>query len=128
VALILIVEDNPTNRMLAHVIVERAGHEPLATDNVFEALRLAHRHIPALILMDIRLPGLDGIEATRRLKRRPSTRDIPIIAVTAQAMPGDESRIRAGGCDGYLRKPYRPAQLLDMIAAFLPPMAGLPAH
>jgi two-component system cell cycle response regulator DivK len=110
VATILIVEDNPANMALGVFLLESAGHSVLTATNAEAGLTLAHSRKPDLILMDIQLPGMDGLEATALLKQDDETRAIPVIALTALAMKGDEQRIRAAGCDGYIAKPmaYRP--------------------
>ena len=106
-ATVLIVEDNPANMILAMFLLQSAGHTVLSATDAEAGLTLARDEHPHLILMDIQLPGMDGLEATMILKRDDSTRDIPVIALTALAMKGDEERIRAAGCDGYIAKPMR---------------------
>jgi two-component system cell cycle response regulator DivK len=115
-ACVLIVEDHPANLKLARLILESAGHEVLARDNAVESLQAASELRPDLILMDIHLPGMDGLEAIRRLKADRATVDIPVIALTAFAMPDDAQRMHAAGCDGYLAKPYRRAALVKAVA------------
>lgn len=102
---ILVVEDNPANMKLAAFLLEKEGHEVLRAADAAEGLRLARERRAELVLMDIQLPGMDGLEATRRLKADPATAAIPVIALTAFAMKGDEERMRAAGCDGYISKP-----------------------
>jgi two-component system cell cycle response regulator DivK len=104
-ARILIVEDNAANMKLATFILESANHTVIAATDAEAGLTLARDQCPDLILMDIQLPGMDGLEATALLKQEPITRAIPVIALTALAMKGDEERIRAAGCDGYIAKP-----------------------
>jgi two-component system cell cycle response regulator DivK len=117
---ILLVEDNPSNLKLASFLLEQAGHTVLQAVSAEDGLALAHGEPPpGLILMDIQLPGMDGLEATRRLKADPSTRAIPVIALTALAMQGDEARLRAAGCDGYLAKPIQYRNFLAQVDAFL---------
>jgi len=118
-AKILIVEDNPTNLTFEVFLLESAGHAVLTAGDAEAGLTLAHDEHPDLILMDIQLPGMDGFEATKLLKRDPGTSDIPVIALTALAMRGDEERIRAAGCDGYIAKPLRYQEFLATIAAQL---------
>jgi two-component system cell cycle response regulator DivK len=118
-ATILIVEDNPTNMRLAVFLVERAGHSVLTATDAESGLTLARAQKPNLILMDIQLPGIDGLAAISLLKQDESTRAIPVIALTALAMKGDEERIRAAGCDGYIAKPMRYKEFLASIAAQL---------
>jgi two-component system cell cycle response regulator DivK len=108
---ILIVEDHPTNRKLIVLILEKAGYEVLQAASAEEALKLACKEQPALILMDIQLPGMNGLDATRLLKQDSLTCKIPVVAVTAMAMKGDSERIEAAGCDGYVAKPLRYKEL-----------------
>ena len=115
-ATILIVEDNPTNMRLAAYVLESAGHTVLTASDAEAGLMLARETLPALILMDIQLPDMDGLEATAHLKADPATRAIPVIALTALAMKGDEERIRAAGCDGYIAKPMSYKDLLATVA------------
>ncbi len=120
-ARILIVEDNPANMTLATFLLESAGHSVLTATDGETGLRLAREEHPALILMDIQLPGMDGLEAVGLLKRDEATRGIPVIALTALAMKGDEERIRAAGCDGYIAKPIRYQDFLAAVATELAP-------
>ena len=115
-ATILIVEDNPTNMTLAVYVLESAGHVVLTATDAEAGLTLARSALPNLILMDIQLPGMDGLEATAHLKEDASTRAIPVIALTALAMKGDEERIRAAGCDGYIAKPMNYKDFLATVA------------
>jgi two-component system cell cycle response regulator DivK len=119
VAKVLIVEDNAANMTLAMFLLQSAGHTVLTATDAEAGLTLAREEQPNLILMDIQLPGMDGLEATRLLKRDDATRAIPVIALTALAMKGDEERIRAAGCDGYIAKPMRYQEFLATIAAQL---------
>jgi two-component system cell cycle response regulator DivK len=105
VATILLVEDNETNMKLSLFLLESADHTVITAMNAEVGLTLAREQKPDLILMDIQLPGMDGLQATTLLKADEVTRDIPVIALTALAMKGDEERIRAAGCDGYIAKP-----------------------
>jgi two-component system, cell cycle response regulator DivK len=105
VATILVVEDNATNMKLSTFLLESADHTVIAATSAEIGLTLARETRPDLILMDIHLPGMDGLEATALLKADDATRDIPVIALTALAMKGDEERILAAGCDGYIAKP-----------------------
>ena len=118
-AKILIIEDNADNMTLMVFLAESVGHTVLSAIDAEAGLTLARDEQPNLILMDIQLPGMDGLEATMLLKRDDATRTIPVIAVTALAMKGDEERIRAAGCDGYIAKPMRYQDLLATIAAQL---------
>jgi two-component system cell cycle response regulator DivK len=118
-ATVLIVEDNAANMTLALFLLESAGHTVLSATNAETGLKLARAEQPQLILMDIQLPGMDGLAATTLLKGNLATRSIPVIALTALAMKGDEERIRAAGCDGYIAKPIRYQDFLATIAAHL---------
>ena len=118
-AKVLVVEDNPANMTLATFLLQSAGHTVLAAVDAEAGLTLARDEQPDLILMDIQLPGMDGLEATALLKQADATRAIPVIALTALAMKGDEERIRAAGCDGYIAKPMGYQQFLAAIAARL---------
>jgi len=118
-AKILIIEDNATNMKLATILLESAGYTVLSAMDAEAGLTSARSEQPDLILMDIHLPGMDGLEATMLLKRDNATRAIPVIALTALAMKGDEERIRAAGCVGYIAKPMRYQEFLATIAAQL---------
>lgn len=118
-ATILVVEDNPANMKLAIFLLESAGHTVLAATNAEAGLTLARDGRPSLILMDIQLPGIDGLEAIVLLKQDDVTRSIPVIALTALAMKGDEERIRAAGCDAYIAKPMRYQEFLTTVATQL---------
>ena len=120
-ATILIVEDNPANMTLAVFLLESAGHTVLSATDAEAGLALARDRHPDLVLMDIQLPGMDGLEATLLLKSSDATRAIPVIALTALAMKGDEERIRAAGCDGYIAKPIRYRDFLATVATQLHP-------
>jgi two-component system cell cycle response regulator DivK len=118
-ATVLIIEDNPANMKLAVFLVGSAGHTVLSATDAEAGLTMARAEQPDLILMDIQLPGMDGLEATRLLKADEATRAIPVIALTALAMKGDEARIRAAGCDDYIAKPMRYRELLATITSQL---------
>jgi two-component system cell cycle response regulator DivK len=118
-ARILIVEDNVANMKLATFILESAGHTVIPAMDAEAGLTLARADHPDLILMDIQLPGMDGLQATGLLKADEATRGIPVIALTALAMKGDEERIRAAGCDGYIAKPLSYRDFLAIIQARL---------
>lgn len=120
-AKVLVVEDNAANLTLATFLLTSAGHSVLSVSDAEAGLTLARDERPDLILMDIQLPGMDGLEATALLKADPVTRDIPVIALTALAMKGDEERIRAAGCDGYISKPLSYRTFLATIASELAP-------
>ena len=115
-ARILVIEDNPSNMALATFLLESAGHAVLAATTAEAGVTLARDEQPDLILMDIQLPGMDGLQATTQLKRDAATCAIPVIALTALAMKGDEERILAAGCDGYIAKPLRYQEFLASIA------------
>jgi two-component system cell cycle response regulator DivK len=116
---ILIVDDNATNLKLARVLLQGEGYQVHTAADAEEALRLLQTFAPRLILMDIQLPGMDGLELTRRLKADIATKDIVIIALTAYAMKGDEEKARAAGCDGYVAKPLDIETLPGVIAQYL---------
>lgn len=115
-ARILVVEDNADNMLLTSMLLESVGHTVLGAVDAEAGLMLARTGRPDLILMDIQLPGMDGLAATVILKHDPLTRDMPVFAVTALAMKGDEERIRAAGCDGYIAKPIGIQEFLATIA------------
>jgi two-component system cell cycle response regulator DivK len=121
VAKILIVEDNGANMKLAVFLLESAGHLVIGATSAEVGLALARSEKPDLILMDIQLPGMDGLQATGILKADESTRAIRVVALTALAMKGDEERIRQAGCDGYVAKPLRYREFLTTIRAQLDP-------
>lgn len=114
-ARILVIEDNAANMKLAVFLLEQKGHEVLQATDAEEGIRLAHQRQPALVLMDLQLPGMDGLAATRLLKADPATRAIKIVALTALAMVGDRERIEAAGCDAYVAKPLSYKQLLEVV-------------
>ena len=126
-ARILVVEDNAANLKLATFLLESAGHTVISAPDAEAGLALARDAHPNMILMDIQLPGMDGLEATALLKRDLATRDIPVIALTALAMKGDEERIRAAGCDGYVAKPLDDKSFLATVTSHLVP-APVSAH
>lgn len=116
---VLIVEDNELNMKLFHDLLDAHGYETLQTRNGVEALELAREHRPDLILMDIQLPEVSGLEVTKWLKEDDQLRDIPVVAVTAFAMKGDEERIREGGCEAYISKPISVMMFLDTVKQFI---------
>ncbi len=116
---VLVVEDNPANMTLATFLLESVGHKVLKATDAETGLALAGSEQPDLILMDIQLPGMDGLRATGLLKGDSKTSHIPVIALTALAMKGDEERIRAAGCDGYIAKPLSYKEFLATITAQL---------
>jgi len=112
---ILVVEDNELNMRLLHDVLEARGYAVLQTGDGMEALKLARQHKPDLILMDINLPEVSGLEVIKWIKDDGALKEIPIIAVTAFAMKGDEEKIRQSGCDGYIAKPISVADFLKTV-------------
>ncbi len=117
---ILVIEDTEDNRQILGDLLSNAGYELIEAVDGLEGVATAEREQPDLILMDIQLPGIDGYEATRRIRKIPALAKVPIIAVTSYALSGDEAKTREAGCDGYVAKPYSPRQLLAKIREFLP--------
>jgi two-component system cell cycle response regulator DivK len=117
--LIIIIEDNEKNRKLVRHILEHEGYRVLEAAEGEEGVRLVKEHAAALVLMDIRLPGIDGIEALRRLREDPATRAIPVMAVTASAMTTDRARIMAAGFDAYQSKPITLKPFVAAVAELL---------
>jgi two-component system cell cycle response regulator DivK len=118
-ARLLVIEDNADNMLLMEVLLQSAGYTVLAATDAETGLTMARDEQPDLILMDIQLPGMDGLRAIGLLKADAATRSIPVIALTALAMKGDEERIRAAGSDGYVSKPIRYQEFLATVAAQL---------
>ncbi|MDP6571911.1 MAG: response regulator [Rhodospirillales bacterium] len=116
---ILIVEDNKLNMKLFNDLLQAHGYNTLQANDGGEALGLAREHHPDLILMDVQLPEISGLEVTKRLKSDDDLKSIPIVAVTAFAMKGDEERVLNGGCQGYIAKPISVPNFLDTVAKFL---------
>jgi two-component system, cell cycle response regulator DivK len=116
---VLIVEDNELNIKLFNDLLEAHGYATLQTKDGIEAMKMARLHRPDLILMDIQLPEVSGLEVTKWLKEDPELRAIPVIAVTAFAMKGDEDKIRQGGCEAYIAKPISVAKFLETVQRFL---------
>src|SRR5262245_23302177 len=116
---VLIVEDNELNMKLFHDLLDAHGYSTLQTRDGMEALKPARTHRPDLILMDIQLPEVSGLEVTKWLKEDDDLRDIPVVAVTAFAMKGDEERIRQGGCEAYLSKPISVLGFVDTVRRFI---------
>lgn len=116
---VLIVEDNELNMKLFHDLLEAHGYQTVGTRNGIEAMDLARRHRPDLILMDIQLPEVSGLEVTKWLKDDSELKSIPVVAVTAFAMKGDEERIREGGCEAYISKPISVSGFIDTIRRFI---------
>jgi two-component system cell cycle response regulator DivK len=116
---VLIVEDNELNMKLFHDLLDSQGYETLQTREGLQALALARQHRPDLILMDIQLPEISGLEVTKWLKDDEELSHIPVVAVTAFAMKGDEERIRQGGCEAYISKPISVMHFLDVVRKHL---------
>src|SRR5437868_2070351 len=124
---VLIVEDNELNMKLFRDLLEAHGYQTSGTSNGFEALDLVRKLRPDLILMDIQLPQVSGLEVTKWIKDDPELRAIPVVAVTAFAMKGDEERIREGGCEAYLSKPISVAKFIETVRRFLGVGLSMPA-
>lgn len=118
-ATILIIEDNAANMKLATLLLKNAGHDSLCAVDAETGLMMARADQPDLILMDIQLPGMDGLAATALLKQDPATAAIPVIALTAMAMKNDQEKCRTAGCEGYIAKPLRYQELYAAIDALL---------
>jgi CheY-like chemotaxis protein len=116
---ILLVEDNPVNRRLAGFLLRSQGYQVRETTNAPEALEIIRSDPPDLIVMDIQLPGMDGLEATKKLKEQPATANIPVVAVTSYAMKGDRENALAAGCVGYITKPIDKTTFLEQVAVCL---------
>jgi two-component system cell cycle response regulator DivK len=125
---VLIVEDNELNMKLFHDLLEAQGYETLETREGLQALSLARLHRPDLILMDIQLPGMDGLTATALLKQDPATSAIPVIALTAMAAKADREKSQVAGCDAYIAKPLRYQELYAAIDSLLAPCRATPAE
>ena len=122
---ILIVDDNPVNLKLARVLLAGAGYEVRTAGDADEALDVLNTFRPKLILMDIQLPGMDGLTLTRQLKSDPGTRDIIVVALTAYAMKGDDEKARASGCTGYITKPLDTRSFADDVARHIDAGSGV---
>ena len=120
-ATILVVEDNALNMKLVRSLLQLVGHQVLEAEDAEQGIRLASLHRPDLILMDIQLPGMDGLEATRILKRNKELNKIPVVALTSYAMPGDEQKTREASCSGYITKPIDTRKFIQTIQGFLTP-------
>lgn len=118
-ATVLVIEDNPANMKLATLLLERAGYRVLQAGDAAAGIALAREQQPDLVLMDIQLPGMDGLQATGLLKADAATRRIKVIALTAFAMKGDEQRMILAGCDGYIAKPIQYKNFLAEVAKWL---------
>lgn len=118
-ARILYIEDNEQNLYLVTFILEKAGHQVIPARDGPQGLALAESAEPDLVLLDFQLPGMDGLEVLARLKSSPTTREIPVLAVTSYAMVGDRERFLGMGCDGYIEKPINPDTFLGEVERFL---------
>ncbi|MGY4829505.1 response regulator [Sphaerotilaceae bacterium SBD11-9] len=118
-ATILVVEDNLQNLKLAQLVLNKAGHAVLSADSGEAGLALASERQPDLVLMDVQMPGLDGLAVTKLLKNNPRTAHVKVVALTALAMKGDAERILAAGCDAYLAKPYHYNDLVAVVQGAL---------
>ena len=118
---ILMVEDQEDNRRILRDLLTSAGYELIEAVTGEDGVRLAEAHLPDLILMDIQLPGLDGYEATRRIRKNPALARTPIIAVTSYALSGDDAKAMAAGCNAYIAKPFSPRALLAKVREYLGP-------
>ncbi len=116
---VLVIEDNETNLFLMRTILEKIGHHVIEARNGYDGVELAISQQPDLILMDIQLPGMDGIMATKKIRENETTEDIPIIAITSYAMVGDRERILTAGCTSYMEKPIDPESFIDEINKYL---------
>jgi CheY-like chemotaxis protein len=116
---ILIVDDNPSNLKLLRVLLSGEGYEVRTASGADEALASLAQQKPALILMDIQMPGMDGLELTRRIKAEPATSAVPVVALTAYAMSGDETRAKEAGCDAYVTKPIDTRALPTLISSLI---------
>ena len=123
-ATILLVDDNQANRVLASKLLRARGHEVVEADAGEAAIALARERKPALVLLDLGLPGMDGWEALRRIRADEASRAVPVVAVTAHAMVGDRERALAAGFDGYMSKPIDASTFGDTVAGFLGPVGG----
>ena len=124
---ILVVDDNPDNLELTKILLEGEGWELRIAEDAQQALNILQTCHPSLILMDVQLPGMDGLELTRRLRADPSFRDVIIVALTAYAMKGDEENARAAGCDGYISKPIDTRTFADLVRGYLESLRTTPA-
>jgi two-component system cell cycle response regulator DivK len=120
---ILVIEDQEDNRQILRDLLTNADFQVIEAEDGESGLAAAAAQKPDLILMDVQLPGIDGYEATRRLKGDAALQDVPVIAVTAHALSGAEDQARAAGCDGYISKPISPRQLLAKVREYLSPAA-----
>jgi CheY-like chemotaxis protein len=116
---ILLIDDHPVNLKLASQVLQAGGHEVIPAEDAEQALALLLQQVPDLVLTDLALPGMDGLELTRRLKADPRYRHLPVVALTASAMKGDEARVLQAGCDAYISKPIDTRTLAAHMTAIL---------
>ena len=116
--LILYVEDNFENKLFVRRVIESMGHEMVEAENGLDSLVMAAEKVPDLILMDVNIPGMDGLETTAKMKQNPRLSHVPVIALTANAMKGDKERCLAAGCDGYMQKPVGVSDLRREITRY----------
>jgi len=116
---VLVIEDNDINLYLMRTILEKLGHHVIEAQDGINGVKLAKMERPDLILMDIQLPGLDGYEATKKIRAMEETKDIPIIAITSYAMVGDKEKILAAGCTAYLEKPIKPKFFIEELKKYI---------
>lgn len=124
---ILVIDDNPDNLELTRVLLECEGWEVRTAEDAQQALNALASYHPALILMDVQLPGMDGLELTRRLRADPAFQDVIIVALTAYAMKGDEENARAAGCDGYISKPIDTRSFPEMVRKYVERVPNFPS-
>jgi two-component system, cell cycle response regulator DivK len=127
-AKVLVIEDNPSNMKLTSLILRNAGHSVIGAVDAESGLKMARDEQPDLILMDIQLPGMDGLTATTQLKHDPTTADIPVIALSALAMKSDKERSKTAGCDAYIVKPLRYRELYAVMERLLKQSQPNPAQ
>jgi two-component system, cell cycle response regulator DivK len=118
-AKIVLIEDNPANAKLASFLLRFGGHDVWQASDAETGLALVRAEMPALVLMDVQLPGMDGLAATRQIKADPAIGHIPVVAITSHAMKGDDETMRAAGCNGYLPKPFHHRDLLALVNKML---------
>jgi two-component system, cell cycle response regulator DivK len=121
---VLLIEDNEQNRYLVTFLLQRHRHTVVAAFDGERGIEAARKCDPRLILLDLQLPGMDGLEVARKLRSIDALRDVPIVAVTSYAMSGDRDKALAAGCNGYIEKPIDPDTFIEQIAGFMPPCAG----
>lgn len=120
---VLLVEDNEDNRIIFATVLGHYGYDVVQAPNGLDGVSMAERHRPDLIIMDISLPVMDGLEATRRIRANPQTADIPVLAVTAHARDSDRARVLDAGCNDYLAKPVEPRHLIEQVVRMIGPGA-----